>query len=40
MENVEEFLFKSLGEAMEYSSESLFQIMSEYDVQKDGTIDS
>lgn len=40
MENVEEALFKSLGEAMEYSSESLYQIMQQYDVEKDGTIDS
>lgn len=40
MENVEESLFKNLGEAMEYRSESLYQIMQEYDIERDGTIDS
>jgi Ca2+-binding EF-hand superfamily protein len=40
MENVEESLFKNLGEAMEYSSESLYQIMQEYDIERDGTIES
>lgn len=40
MEKVEEAFFEKLGQAMEYSQDSLLEIMEEYDFERDGTIDS
>lgn len=40
MEKVEEAFFERLGQAMDYSQETLFEVMQEYDVERDGTIDA
>ena len=36
---MEESFFEKLGQAMEYSRETLYDIMQEYDFEHDGTID-
>jgi len=40
MEKVEEAFFERLGQAMDYSQETLFEVMQEYDFEQDGTIDA
>lgn len=40
LERVEEAFFERLGQAMEYSRETLFDIMQDYDFAREGTIDA
>lgn len=40
MEKVEEAFFEKLGQAMEYSQDTLLEVMQEYDFERDGTIDA
>jgi Ca2+-binding EF-hand superfamily protein len=40
LELVEEAFFDKLGQAMEYSRETLYDIMQDYDFERDGTIDA
>jgi Ca2+-binding EF-hand superfamily protein len=40
MEKVEEAFFEKLGQAMEYSQDSLLEVMQEYDFERGGTIDA
>jgi Ca2+-binding EF-hand superfamily protein len=39
MEKVEQAFFERLGEAIEYSRETLYEMMQTYDFEQDGTID-
>lgn len=40
MEKVEEAFFERLGQAMEYSQDTLRDVMQEYDFERDGTVDA